>query len=327
MSATRALAPHSPTDSGWTVVGGPHAGTQVKLGTTQFAIGRSHECEIPLPYDPKVSRKHARVYYKDGAFRIQSLVSQNPVLINGRPISDSEIHSGTIIQLGETELRFDGHGNMMTTAQPLPPLSLAPNHMPMSAQQQPNRPKKRSQPKASGSPLKRILIYGTVAGLLWWLFGTETAPKKNPFEIRSEKQIEVDIKEANELRELAEKSRADRLNPTVSERNAQEHYVKGFRDFRKGQYERSISSFQACLALHPDHQLCNRYLKLSQKKFGELVQYHMVLGRKYRDQNQYRACRSAFRNVMVMVRDPSNSLYNEARSNYTACNSLVEGRF
>ncbi|NCN40825.1 hypothetical protein GW916_06190, partial [bacterium] len=160
-----------------------------------------------------------------------------------------------------------------------------------------------------------------------WLIFSPTEEKKNPFDIRNEKQIEADINDAEELQKAAEATRAERLNPTLSQRKAQENYVSGFRDFRKGQYERSISSFQACLALNPNHPLCNRYLKLSQKKFGELIQYHMVLGRKYRDQNQYRACRSAFKNVMVMVRDPSSSIYKEAKSNYVACNNMVEGRF
>ena len=117
------------------------------------------------------------------------------------------------------------------------------------------------------------------------------------------------------------------MDGSVNARQAQENYVRGFRDYNGGQYERALISFQACLALNPEHTLCNRYLRLSQRKFNEVVQYHMVLGRSYRDQSQFKACRAAFRNVMVMVKDASSTTYKEAKANYEACNSFVEGRF
>lgn len=324
MGDSKALSYQHQPEAGWTIISGPLSGSQVRMTAAQFSIGRSHECDISLAHDPKVSRKHARVYWAGDSFHIQSLVKQNPVLIEGKPISESEIHSGTIIQLGDSQLRFDELGNKIAARG-------APHLAPVSSQQpQVRKVKRASSPKRpvqNGSNVKRMVLYGLVGAFVVWVLFSSEDKVKNPFEIRTEKQIEADIEEAKELQRIAEKVRADRLNPTVSERSAQEHYVKGFRDFRKGQFERSISSFQACLALNPDHPLCNRYLKLSQKKFGELVQYHMVLGRKYRDQNQFRACRSAFRNVMVMVKDPSSSIYKEARINYDACNSSVEGRF
>lgn len=326
MSDSKALSYQSQPEAGWTIISGPLSGSQVKMTSAQFSIGRSHECDISLAHDPKVSRKHARVYWAGDSFHIQSLVKQNPVLIEGRPISDSEIHSGTIIQLGDSQLRFDELGNKMV-GQGVPHLAPVNPYQNQAPARKVKRGSSKKTSAPSGSNAKRIILYGLVGlFVLWALFSSEDKAS-DPFEIRTEKQIEADIEEAKELQKIAEKVRADRLNPTVSERSAQEHYVKGFRDFRKGQFERSISSFQACLALNPGHPLCNRYLKLSQKKFGELVQYHMVLGRKYRDQNQFRACRSAFRNVMVMVKDPSSSIYKEARINYNACNSSVEGRF
>lgn len=334
MSKANALSQQAPPpESGWTVISGPLSGTRAKMTSVQFSIGRSAECDLALPNDLKVSRKHARVYWDGYGYHIQSLVSENPVLINGKPISDSEIHSGTIIQLGESQLRFEELGapaDLMVIDGGFQPPVPPPQHgYGMGHAQPPPKRKKSGKAKSQGSPftMKRLMVYGIIGGLLWWLLTPVDNKKKNPFEIRTEKQIEADIEEAKELQKVAEKLRSQSLNPSVSQRTAQEHYVRGFRDFRKGQFERSIGSFQACLALNPEHPLCNRYLKLSQKKFGELIQYHMVLGRKYRDQNQFRACRASFRNVMVMVKDPSSAIYNEAKTNYTACNSLVEGHF
>lgn len=304
----------------------------MKMTSVQFSIGRSAECDLALPHDPKVSRKHARVYWDGNGYHIQSLVSENPVLINGKAISDSEIHSGTIIQLGESQIRFEEMGSpadLMVIDGGFQPPMPPPQFRGMGHAAEPPRRRQPARPKPQSSPftMKRLMVYGIIGGLLWWILTPVDGKKKNPFEIRTEKQIEADIEEAKELQKVTEKLRAQSLNPSVSQRTAQEHYVRGFRDFRKGQFERSIGSFQACLALNPEHPLCNRYLKLSQKKFGELIQYHMVLGRKYKEQNQFRACRASFRNVMVMVKDPSSPIYNEAKSNYTACNSLVEGHF
>lgn len=337
---SRALKINSQPESDWTVIAGPLSGTHVHLNSEEFSIGRSQECAISLPNDPKISRKHARVYWSGSGFRIQSLVDQNPVLIQGRPISDESVNSGTIVQLGDTQIRFDGKANLSSVsnqAMPIEPLhfpgQFGPPQIPGPPQMSaagPNAYPQRRTAKKRGpqtNNTKRFLIYAAVGGLLWFLLSPTDQKKEDPFAIRSDKQVEADIEEANQLRKMAEKSRASRLNPTLTERQAQEHYVKGFRDFRKGQYERSTESFQACLALSPDNALCNRYLIVSRKKFHELVQYHMVLGRKYRDQNQFRACRSSFKNVMVMVKDPSSAIYNEAKSNYDACNSLAEGRF
>ena len=62
-----------------------------------------------------------------------------------------------------------------------------------------------------------------------------------------------DIEAAKKLREAAQMQRKNNLTPTFEIRQAQENYIKGFRDFKKGQYERALESFQACLALYPDH--------------------------------------------------------------------------
>jgi tetratricopeptide (TPR) repeat protein len=160
-----------------------------------------------------------------------------------------------------------------------------------------------------------------------YLILSDTKKKKEEFGLRTEQQMNADIESANKIKEARENENAKRLDTAPTARQAQENYVRGFRDYRKGQYERALESFQACLALDPSHVLCNRYLRLSQRKFNEMVQYYVLLGRKYRDQNQFASCRAAFRNVMVMVKDANNETYKLAKANYEACNAFIEGRF
>jgi hypothetical protein len=53
----------------------------------------------------------------------------------------------------------------------------------------------------------------------------------------------------------------------------------------------------------------------------------MVLGNKYRAQNQFSACMSAYRNVMVMVRNTTDKTYIEAKSGYETCELLSGERY
>jgi hypothetical protein len=172
-----------------------------------------------------------------------------------------------------------------------------------------------------------MVIYAILGIVVLLLFTGNSKKKKDALAMRTEQQIQADIEAANKLEAAAQTSAQKKLDDSVTAKQAQENFVRGFRDYRAGQFERSLDSFQACLALNPNHTLCNRYIRLAQRRFNEIVQYDMVLGRKYRDQNQFNPCRAAFRNVMVMVKDANSLIYKEAKANYDACNALAEGRY
>ncbi len=59
----------------------------------RVTIGRHPECDIILG-DPHVSRRHASIYFRDGAFHILNLSRTNPVILNDRWIlaDDLETH-------------------------------------------------------------------------------------------------------------------------------------------------------------------------------------------------------------------------------------------
>ena len=351
-------APSLSSQSKWTVLNGPMKGAIQEITRQAMVIGRSSECDIVIVNDPKCSRKHAKVELTSQGFEIQSLSASNALKVNGEPVQATLLQDGDVIGIGDTELRFnaalgvppvarDRESSIRTQSgvRPVPMNSQAQSQAPVPAgwplqmvptnSAQPVSPYDYSRPApppprrpSSGSNKGRFYLYGGVALVIAFLFFGETPKKKPEITLRTAEQIDKDIEAAKKLQQSAEGlRRRNNQNPSFEMRQAQENYVKGFRDFRKGQYERALESFQACLSLAPDHVLCNRYLRLSQRKFDELIQYHMVLGRKYRDQEQYRACRASFRNVMVMVKDPGSTIYKEARANFEACNSFVEGNF
>lgn len=341
-----ALSISQAAESKWTVVSGPMKGSVRLLNLPRFSVGRSPECEFVVVNDPKCSRKHAAVACSLDGCEVISLNDSNLVLVNGKEIERARLNDGDIVTFGETEIQYNSTSTHAGGTSEEPEVQLAvvrepqarggggaSHAYPIPAQEyaapQPAmayRPPRRAKNKKPSGGAGRLIIY-VVLGLIIFYLASPSPKKKAATALRTEQQIQADIETANKLKESSENASMKRLDTSVTGRQAQENYVRGFRDYKKGQYERSLISFQACLALNPQHVLCNRYLRLGQRKFNEIVQYEIVLGRKYRDQNQFQACRAAFRNVMYMVKDANSPAFKEAKANYEACNALIEGRF
>lgn len=319
----RALSPVIPSaEFTLAIVNGPEKGTIYKLMGNEVTIGRGSDNDIIITNDPKCSRKHAAIRLTDQGYMIEDISGKNKIWVNGQEVSSSPLHPSMTFIVGETELRFDIVGLKAQTK-----LKIAPNRYPDSPAPFSDGRTSMSSPKLKpqSSPLtKRLILYGTVGAVLYFLL-SPSSKKPEETTLRTEQQIEAEIELAKKLQEEAEKKKMGTNNLPFEE--AQGSYVRGFRDYKKGQFGSAMESFQACLSLYPEHVLCNRYLRLSQRRFNELVQYHMILGRKYREQNQYSACAAAFRNVMMMVRDTNSKAYKEARANFDACQAFIEERF
>jgi len=75
----------------------------ISEGTT--SIGRDLNNDIVLD-DSTISRKHAKISFKNGKYFIHDLASTNGTFINGKKIDVSEIKDGDIIYLGDVALTF-----------------------------------------------------------------------------------------------------------------------------------------------------------------------------------------------------------------------------
>ena len=312
MNQAIALLPAPETK--WTVKHGPMKGVVRLMNVAQFTIGRSTECEFVIVNDPKCSRKHVTIVVTPQGVRATSLSETNPFLLNGKETHAAQLQNGDVLTLGDTEVQFN-----FTTANPKAEMTVA-------RPRAPHAPSARSARKNQISISPRVFLYALVGLVFLWLLTGENKKAKT-VDLRTEQQIQADIEAANKLKEIADAQAAHKLDESLNGRQAQENYVRGFRDYKKGQFERSLVHFQACLALNPEHALCNRYMRLAQRRFNELIQYELVLGRKYRDQNQYRACMAAFRNILFMVKDANSSVFKEAKVNFDACKAFAEGRF
>lgn len=320
----------TPAEFNLTVLNGKDKGSVYRLMAPQITLGRGSNCDISFPDDPTCSRTHARIHFTHEGFLVESLSEKNKLTVNGQVTSKALLEDNAEIELGNTKLKFNIVRRQMTPVGPSIPtapqaanpgvtrVGAWPGQAPASSGRQKSKSKFLTPPR---------IIMLVVGFLFLYLLLEEPAQKKAPVKIRTEEQIQADIEEANKLKEAVLEENRHKQTNTQAYQEAQSAYVRGFRDYKKGIYGRAMESFQACLSLVPDHRLCTRYLRLSQRRFNELTQYHMVLGRKYRDQNQYSACASAFSNVMIMIRDQNNKTYKEAKANFEACQTQVEGRF
>jgi pilus assembly protein CpaF len=73
---------------------------------TELLIGRHYSCDVVLA-DHSVSRKHARVIFRDGGWILQDLDSTNGTTVNGATVGRCALQPGDQLVLGTERLRVD----------------------------------------------------------------------------------------------------------------------------------------------------------------------------------------------------------------------------
>ncbi|MCK4586635.1 MAG: FHA domain-containing protein [Gammaproteobacteria bacterium] len=83
-------------------------GDEVVVGRQDEKTSFSASPDISLP-DGRVSRRHARIFTKDGHYYLEDLNSTNGTFLNGCNVAQREpvmILKGNNVQVGETHMRF-----------------------------------------------------------------------------------------------------------------------------------------------------------------------------------------------------------------------------
>ena len=381
------------------ILTGTHKGKQFRLLAPKIILGRQSDCDVVFKDNPSCSRRHAKISYQSGSYKIESLNPGNPVLINDRVIDSHIFQSKDKVTIGNIEMRF---------------LESAPSQALLQSSQKPLKQTNKKNQKILNPP-RLLLIVFLLGGLyffmaeeesqtglnyslrisisggisdrislnekkIWrlgraadsdividysglegkhleitrdkkdfyvedlgsssktFLNGSPLPPKKATllkandrisvselqmvFEVSGEKldlQTESKIvKEIEELKKLTEEvAQKNKLSP--NEKAAGEAFLKGFRDYRKGYFQRALKLFRHCLTLHKEEDLCQSYSYKAERQIDRLIQKKIRLGKSYKDNQQYKACQAAFKSVEIMIQDSKNLLYKEARANRREC--------
>lgn len=72
----------------------------------ELSVGRHHSCDVQLS-DPRVSRRHARLVFRDGVWVVQDLESTNGTSVNGVAVGRCRVRPGDEVSFGGERLRVD----------------------------------------------------------------------------------------------------------------------------------------------------------------------------------------------------------------------------
>jgi FHA domain len=76
------------------------------IAQSELFVGRSSRCDVRLE-SGQVSRCHARLLYRDGAWVVQDLESLNGTTVNGKPVGRCRLEPGDDVAFANEHVRID----------------------------------------------------------------------------------------------------------------------------------------------------------------------------------------------------------------------------
>ncbi|MES2767687.1 MAG: FHA domain-containing protein [Bdellovibrionota bacterium] len=290
------------------ILEGPDKGAQFQLVAGEIKIGRGDTNDVVL-HDPRCSREHAILKITHDAVLIEDRGSSTGVTVDGQKGSRAFLSNGSKIIIGSTTFLFKKIVNQSRV-----PTAKAPNY---GVQQ---------GSKAKGVDPKKIRFYailGVVVIIGLFLFSSNE-PKKILDKVPN---IDEEIELSKKRQEVLMKDQLTSGKASRQYLDAQASYTKGLRDYREGLYKSAVSAFSATLAIYPEHPTARRYLRLAQLKLDEQVQFLMQEGSRFMDQNKYQHAKASYKNVMVLLNDKDNKIYQEALEKHNECVLLLRESF
>jgi FHA domain len=102
----RQAMPAEPTDAGrYIEVQGTEEQLLIPLGGEVTHIGRGLAADLRLDED-SVSRRHAILVHRRSGSRILDDRSSNGTFVNGRRVTQADLHNGDVLVLGRVVLRY-----------------------------------------------------------------------------------------------------------------------------------------------------------------------------------------------------------------------------
>lgn len=338
------------------IVGGPSSGTTLAFDKGHVTIGRGPENDIIIGQDTKISRQHAEFIVTLQQVILKNLSQKNQISVDGELTQEKALRPGAVIRLGESELRIQfeppvrenkpvtqmsvtstknlSPASGMTSSHPTPwqrshEVMQSQSEVPgfVSSAARPAEVSYQARPVPNESSRTKFYIVVVVVLLAgYWLF-QEQKQKRKEVKLRDSVTTELAITNSQNEIEKTQKEIDRKGFDTTQYKLAQEQYLRGFRDYRQGQFVRAMEAFQAALSFFPTHELSRKYYILAKRKFDEQVQFNMIQGKRYYGLQNYRLCMSHYSNVIKMKKDERDPVRREALQYYRECELNMREKF
>ncbi len=88
------------------IIGSSEENKVIELGEEEVIIGRGSSCKLRLP-SKSVSRKHARIFFRNDEYYIEDLGSTNGTYVNGIRVVKCALRRNDLIYLGGVRILFN----------------------------------------------------------------------------------------------------------------------------------------------------------------------------------------------------------------------------
>ena len=114
------------------ILNGAQAGRHLELPDYRITVGREPGCGLHLD-ENSISHRHAEIFIVAGKVLVRDNHSTNGTRVNGRPITEAELHPGDTITFGDVRLRLESGAATPASNAPLPATEPAPHLAPVPA--------------------------------------------------------------------------------------------------------------------------------------------------------------------------------------------------
>lgn len=264
--------------------------------------------------------------------------------VNGSTNHLEPISPGSVsIPLNRYEVPSAIPGDVVSTSNPLSSPLKTPAQRPLGgtlppasaygqaplAQPSGYRMQSRATPLPNPEKNKKMVLFGGIALVLFGFFFMNASKKSKRVDDKPFRSIaEIDLSRQDSENEIkAFQERKEKMDQQIYQK-AYENFLRGYRDYRQGQYSRAREFFQVVLNLDPDNELARRYLNLAKIRFDEIVKFNMLQGRRYLEKQNYRMCKASYQTVMTMLgNDLGSPEYKEALTRHKECSVAQAGRY
>src|ERR1035437_1543389 len=91
------------------ITGGAKNGEIMDLQNADLVLGRHDDCDLILD-DTRASSHHARLYRDKTEWMLSDLKSTNGTRVNQQPVSTVTLRDNDLIEIGDTQIRFQADG-------------------------------------------------------------------------------------------------------------------------------------------------------------------------------------------------------------------------